>query len=112
MKDHLPRLVAMALAVFLSIGVYLSEWDPVSLLTGQLRTMSLAHIATESPLAARSEYAVFSLGMGLDADVVAIFIDHIASAAQIDQRVSFHGPRTFLTACPYRSIVPVRRIFF
>ena len=36
------------------------------------RTLSLAHIATESPLAARSEYAVFSLGMGLDADVVAM----------------------------------------
>lgn len=42
------------------------------LVAGQPRTMSLAHIATESPLAARSEYAVFSLGMGIDADVVAV----------------------------------------
>jgi len=42
------------------------------LLSGHRRLVSLAHIATESPLAARSEYAVFSLGMGLDADVVAI----------------------------------------
>lgn len=42
------------------------------LLTGHRRMVSLAHIATESPLAARSEYAVFSLGMGLDADVVAV----------------------------------------
>ncbi len=42
------------------------------ILTGNRKQLSLAHIATESPLAARSEYAVFSLGMGLDADVVAI----------------------------------------
>lgn len=42
------------------------------LLSGSRRLMSLAHISTESPLAARSEYAVFSLGMGLDADVVAV----------------------------------------
>ena len=41
------------------------------LVAGTRRLLSLAHIATESPLAARSEYAVFSLGMGLDADVVA-----------------------------------------
>lgn len=42
------------------------------LLVGQRRLVSLAHISTEAPLAARSEYALFSLGMGLDADVVAI----------------------------------------
>ena len=42
------------------------------LVSGHRRLISLAHIATESPLAARSEYAVFSLGMGLDADVVAV----------------------------------------
>jgi diacylglycerol kinase family enzyme len=42
------------------------------LVSGHRRLMNLAHIATESRLAARSEYAVFSLGMGLDADVVAI----------------------------------------
>lgn len=42
------------------------------LVAGRPRTLSLAHIATESPLAARSEYAVFSLGMGIDGDVVAI----------------------------------------
>ncbi len=42
------------------------------LVAGQPRTMNLAHIATENPLAARSEYAVFSLGMGIDADVVAV----------------------------------------
>jgi diacylglycerol kinase family enzyme len=42
------------------------------IVTGTRRLLSLAHIATESPLAARSEYAVFSLGMGLDADVVAV----------------------------------------
>jgi diacylglycerol kinase family enzyme len=42
------------------------------LVTGHRRLVSLAHIATESRLAARSEYAVFSLGMGIDADVVAI----------------------------------------
>ncbi len=42
------------------------------LVSGHRRLMSLVHIATESPLAARSEYAVFSLGMGLDADVVAM----------------------------------------
>ncbi|MGA9596545.1 MAG: diacylglycerol kinase family protein [Acidimicrobiia bacterium] len=42
------------------------------LISGRPRLLTLAHIATENPLAARSEYAVFSLGMGLDADVVAI----------------------------------------
>lgn len=42
------------------------------LTTGLPRPFTLAHIATESTLAARSEYAVFSLGMGLDADVVSI----------------------------------------
>lgn len=41
------------------------------LVGGSRQPLALAHIATESPLAARSEYAVFSLGMGLDADVVA-----------------------------------------
>ena len=39
---------------------------------GRARPFTLAHIATESSVAARSEYAVFSLGMGLDADVVSI----------------------------------------
>lgn len=43
-----------------------------ALVTGRARTLTLAHIATESSVAARSEYAVFSLGMGLDADVVSI----------------------------------------
>jgi len=42
------------------------------IVTGERSLLSLAHIATESPLAARSEYAIFSLGMGLDADVVAV----------------------------------------
>ena len=42
------------------------------LIAGRPRPLTLAHIATESSLAARSEYAVFSLGMGLDADVVAV----------------------------------------
>jgi len=32
--------------------------------------VSVAHIATESPSAARSEFALFSLGIGFDADVV------------------------------------------
>lgn len=43
-----------------------------TIVNGRPKLISLAHMATESPLAARSEYAVFSLGMGLDADVVAI----------------------------------------
>lgn len=43
-----------------------------ALIAGQPRPMTLAHIATEGAMAARSEYAVFSLGMGLDADVVAV----------------------------------------
>ena len=42
------------------------------LVAGSPRMLNLAHIATDSPLAARSEYAVFSLGMGVDADVVAV----------------------------------------
>lgn len=34
------------------------------------RTMTVAHVTTESDAAARSEYAVFALGVGYDADVV------------------------------------------
>ena len=48
------------------------EQAAARLVAGHRRLLTLAHIATESRLAARSEYAVFSLGMGLDADVVAI----------------------------------------
>jgi diacylglycerol kinase family enzyme len=43
-----------------------------ALVAGRSRPFTLAHIATESSVAARSEFAVFSLGMGLDADVVSI----------------------------------------
>jgi diacylglycerol kinase family enzyme len=35
-------------------------------------SVSVAHVATESASAARSEYALFSLGVGFDADVVTI----------------------------------------
>lgn len=41
------------------------------LTTGEAEFVSVAHIATESESAARSEYALFSLGIGFDADVVA-----------------------------------------
>lgn len=61
------NVVARLLGVPMKPGAAASR-----LLAGNRRLLSLAHIATESPLAARSEYAVFSLGMGLDADVVAV----------------------------------------
>jgi len=41
------------------------------LTTGKTERVSVAHVATESASAARSEYALFSLGVGFDADVVA-----------------------------------------
>jgi diacylglycerol kinase family enzyme len=43
-----------------------------ALATAQPVRIPVAHIATESPGAARSEYALFSLGVGFDADVVTI----------------------------------------
>lgn len=61
------NVVARILGVPMKPGLAASR-----ILSGHRRMMSLAHISTESPLAARSEYAVFSLGMGLDADVVAV----------------------------------------
>ena len=41
------------------------------LCNGTVAAVSAAHVATESQSAARSEYALFSLGVGFDADVVA-----------------------------------------
>ena len=43
-----------------------------AILDAEITTMPVAHVATESAAAARSEYALFSLGVGFDADVVAI----------------------------------------
>ena len=42
------------------------------LINGERVAVPVAHVATESAAAARSEYALFSLGVGFDADVVAI----------------------------------------
>ncbi len=75
------------------------------LISGQLQTMSLAHISTESPLAARSEYAVFSLGMGLDADVVAIS-DRRPAAKYYFSSVNFAAIATKQVVAKYRSRLP------
>jgi diacylglycerol kinase family enzyme len=43
-----------------------------SLATATPERLPVAHIATESPTAAHSRYALFSLGIGFDADVVTV----------------------------------------
>lgn len=75
------------------------------LITGQPRTISLAHIATESPLAARSEYAAFALGMGLDADVVAIS-DQRPAAKYHFSSVNFAAIAIKQVVAKYRSRLP------
>ncbi len=72
---------------------------------GRPRTLSLAHIATESPLAARSEYAVFSLGMGLDADVVSIS-DRRPAAKYYFSSINFATIATKQVVTKYRSRLP------
>ncbi len=76
-----------------------------SLVSGRPRTFNLAHIATESPLAARSEYAVFSLGMGLDADVVAIS-DQRPAAKYYFSSVNFATIATKQVVGNYRTKLP------
>ena len=75
------------------------------LISGRLSTLSLAHIATESPLAARSEYAVFSLGMGLDADVVSIS-DRRPAAKYYFSSVNFATIATKQVLTKYRTRHP------
>lgn len=75
------------------------------IVTGQRKLVSLAHIATESPLAARSEYAVFSLGMGLDADVVAIS-DRRPAAKYHFSSMNFAAIATKQVVTNYRSKYP------
>jgi diacylglycerol kinase family enzyme len=72
------------------------------LVSGHRRLISLAHIATESPLAARSEYAVFSLGMGLDADVVAVS-DRRPTSKYYFASVTFAGIAANQVVRKYRS---------
>ncbi len=75
------------------------------LISGQQRPLSLAHIATESPLAARSEYAVFSLGMGLDADVVSV-ADQRPAAKYYFSSVNFAAIAAKKVATQYRTRLP------
>jgi diacylglycerol kinase family enzyme len=75
------------------------------LVSGVPGTLSLAHISTESPLAARSEYAVFSLGMGLDADVVAIS-DQRPAAKYYFSSVNFATIATKQVVANYRTRHP------
>ena len=74
-------------------------------IAGRPRALSLAHISTESPLAARSEYAVFSLGMGLDADVVSIS-DQRPAAKYYFSSVNFAAIATKQVVGNYRSKLP------
>ncbi|MCP3997547.1 MAG: hypothetical protein GY722_21170 [bacterium] len=74
-------------------------------IAGRPRTLSLAHIATDSPLAARSEYAVFSLGMGLDADVVSIS-DQRPAAKYYFSSLNFAAIATKQVVADYRSRLP------
>lgn len=75
------------------------------LLSGHRRMMTLAHIATDSPLAARSEYAVFSLGIGLDADVVAVS-DQRPAAKYYFSSLNFAAIATSQVLTKYRNRLP------
>lgn len=76
-----------------------------TLVGGRRRLLSLAHIATESQLAARSEYAVFSLGMGLDADVVSIS-DRRPAAKYYFSSLNFAAIATNQVLTNYRGRLP------
>jgi diacylglycerol kinase family enzyme len=75
------------------------------LIGGRPQPLTIAHIATESPLAARSEYAVFSLGMGLDADVVAVS-DQRPAAKYHFASVNFAAIATKQVISKYRTHLP------
>ena len=76
-----------------------------AIITGQSRPMTLAHIATEDEMAARSEYAVFALGMGLDADVVAVS-DQRPAAKYYFSSVNFATIATKRVLSDYRTKLP------
>jgi len=76
-----------------------------TLVGGHPRPVTLAHIATESTMAARSEYAVFSLGMGIDADVVAI-TDQRPAAKYYFSSVNFAAIATKQVVSNYRTKLP------
>jgi len=80
-----------------------------ALVTGRARTMTLAHIATESSVAARSEYAVFSLGMGLDADVVSI-ADRRPAAKYYFSSVNFAAIAVNQVVKRYRTRLPDMKV--
>ncbi len=75
------------------------------LISGRPSPLTLAHIATDSSLAARSEYAVFSLGMGLDADVVAIS-DRRPAAKYYFSSLNFAAIAANQVISKYRSRLP------
>jgi diacylglycerol kinase family enzyme len=76
-----------------------------ALVAGRARTLTLAHISTESSVAARSEYAVFSLGMGLDADVVSI-ADRRPAAKYYFSSVNFAAIAVNQVVRRYRTRLP------
>lgn len=49
-----------------------AEKAAAALAGSQAETMPLVHLATESPAASRSEYGLFAVGIGFDADVVRV----------------------------------------
>ena len=75
------------------------------LISGRPSPLTLAHIATDSPVAARSEYAVFSLGIGIDADVVAI-ADRRPAAKYHFSSVNFAAIAANQVVSKYRSRLP------
>jgi diacylglycerol kinase family enzyme len=75
------------------------------LVSGTPQPFTLAHIATDSKLAARSEYAVFSLGLGLDADVVAIS-DQRPTAKYHFSSLNFVAITTKQVLANYRTRLP------
>lgn len=75
------------------------------LIAGRQQPLTLAHIATESRLAARSEYAVFSLGLGLDADVVSVS-DQRPTAKYYFSSLNFAAIATKKVITDYRTRLP------
>lgn len=88
------------------LGIPLNPRKAASrLVSGMQQPFTLAHIATESQLAARSEYAVFSLGLGLDADVVAVS-DQRPAAKYHFSSLSFAAIATKQVLSTYRTRLP------
>lgn len=80
-----------------------------ALTTATPNPMPVAHMATETPVASRSRYALFSLGIGFDADVVTIAEQRPYSKVRFG---SIHYARTAVSQLvgTYRTKLPNLRV--